>query len=457
MEAVRRGERVAVITATAADADFVLARLLDADLLVGRGCGPDEPADPDHGISAHAHEADAIRRRLADQFDRRRAEAAAARAAADALPRLHELADAMSRLAHEPAKAEAFDAKPAAKPGGLIGAVKGWFHKAEPTTLPPAADPAHADRLRQQAEVLDQFRAAGKLLSAAGLPPPTPAGLAAAEVAVAQTLAAADAAARVAAEMLAAFEADRMALVRGLCRAVPVVVGPAAALADPLFAALDRAVLPAADHLDDATLEGIAAPARVLLGTADPPARPYRNGKSGSFPRAALFRRQWALLAAPEVWSLDGVQLLATLRPHDPASTRDEPLADRPEVELRFTPAGDLVAVAFPPTATLAEAKALLAAELGLVSLAGCGPHQWHDAGDRLAVSWPAAESEGGDWADLGGGVRELVCGCGPDGVTGRVSFDRARWSRAAAEGWLAERLPAMRAVRLPAPALVAG
>ena len=456
VEAARRGERVVVVTASATDADAVLARLLDADLVAGRACGPDEPPDPDHGAAAHAHEAAALRRRLADQLDRRRAEASAARAAVEALPRLHELADEMARLTAEAEGSKASPQSPAAKPGGLLGAVKGWFHKPDPAAEPtrPQTD---ADLIRRQAEALEQFRAAGRPLAAAGHPLPTPAGLPQAAAAVAEADAAATTAVAAAAEHLAKFDADQPALLRGLCRAVPAAVGPAAALADPLLASADRVIVVAADHHDDATLSAVAdlAPARVLLGTAHPPARPHRNGKSGHFPRPTLFRRLWERFAVAEVWSLDGVHLLATLRPHDPDSTRDEPLADRPEVELRFTPAGDLAAVAFGPTMTLAEAKSLLACELGVVSLAGCGGPVWQD--DRLEVWWPAAEGDG-DWADLGDGVRELVCGSGPDGLTAAVSFDPAGgWTRPAAEAWLAERLAGARAVRLPAPVLVAG
>ncbi len=455
VEAVRRGERVAVVTASSADADRVLARLLDADLVVGRACGPDDAPDPDHGTAAHAHEADALRRRLMDELDRRRAEALAARAAVDALPRLHELADEMARLTGE-AKAGPVVAPPAAKAGGLLGTVKGWFAKPEPAAEPTRST-TDADRLRRQADALEQFRAAGRPLVVAGHALPAPAGLPQASTAIAQADAAATTAVAAAVEHLAKFDAHQPALVRGLCWAVPVAVGPAAALTDPLFAAADRVIVASADHHDDATLSAVAelAPARVLLGTADPPARPHRNGKSGYFPLPTLFRRLWERFAVAEVWSLDGVHLLATLRPHDPESTRHEPLADRPAVELRFTPAGELAAVAFGPTMTLAEAKSLLACELGVVSLAGCGGPVWHD--DRLEVWWPAAEGDG-DWADLGDGVRELVCGSGPDGLTAAVRFDPAGgWTRATAVAWLAERLAGARAVRLPAPVLVAG
>jgi hypothetical protein len=448
VEAVRRGERVAVVTASAADADAVLARLLDADLTVGRACGPGEVADPDHGFAAHAAEVEVLRRRLADHLDRKRADAATANATAAALPRLHELADELARLAEATKSPPA----PAAKPGGLLGAVKGWFHKPTPSAdTPPPADPH-----QRQAEVLEQFRVAGQPLTAAGLPSPTPDGLAQTAAAVADAQAATSTAVTAAAEVLAKFDADHPTLVRGLCRAVPVAVGPLAALADPLLSSADRLVVVSADHADDAALSAAAAvaPARVLLGTAHPP-RPHRNGKSGSFARASLFRRLWDRHATPEVWALDGVQLVATLRPHDPADTRDEPLADRPDVELRFTPAGDLAAVAFGPTLTLAEAKSLLGCELGWAAVAGCGGHAWH--ADRLEVCWPALDGDG-DWADLGDGVRELVAGTGPDGLTAAVSFDRSHgWTRATAEAWLAERLAPTRAVRLPAPVLVAG
>lgn len=453
LEAVRRREQVIVVTGTATDTDLVMARLLDAELTVGRAAGPDDSPDPDHGYAAHTSEADTLRRRMVEHLDHRRAAQAVVKSAALALPRMMELADELARLTAPPAVDPA--ASPA-KSSGLLDIVRNWFSK--PT--PPHLDPSPPDLAHRQAEALDRYRAAARPLAAAGLPVPNPSKLADTEQTLRQSEADAAEAVSQAEVALAQFDADRPQLDQGLCRAVPVVVGPATALADPLLASADRVIVLSADLLDDATLDRIAAvaPARVLLGITDLPARPNRNGKSGSFLRPTLFRRLWDRFAAPEVWSLDGVQLLVTLQSHDPTATRDEPLADRPDVELRFTPTGDLVAVAFPPTATLAEAKALLATELGHVSLAPCGGLVWEEYPDRLVACWPAADHYGADWADLGGGVRELVCGTGPDGLTGGVFFDReAGWTRESAESWLNERLPSGRAVRLPIPAMIAG
>jgi hypothetical protein len=147
----------------------------------------------------------------------------------------------------------------------------------------------------------------------------------------------------------------------------------------------------------------------------------------------------------------------------DPDRLRREPLADRPDVELRFLdgPVGPVLAeVAFPPGLPAAEAKAFLARELGEVRLSPVGPAHWHETDDQVTVCWPAAEVLAGDcdWAELNPGVREKVAGTGPDCRTVAVAFDRsAGWDRAAAADWLARhRGPTPRTAALPRPVLVA-
>jgi hypothetical protein len=138
-----------------------------------------------------------------------------------------------------------------------------------------------------------------------------------------------------------------------------------------------------------------------------------------------------------------------------------EPLADRPDVELRFTRAGGaepvLAEVAFPPGMSVAAAKAFLAQEVGEVRLAPCGTVHWHESVDRVTAGWPAAESAGRDveWIDLGAGVREKVCGHGPDALTAAVTFEKsAGWDRASAADWLARSVgAATRTATIPRPA----
>src|SRR5205823_3259450 len=130
------------------------------------------------------------------------------------------------------------------------------------------------------------------------------------------------------------------------------------------------------------------------------------------------------------------------------AMTR-EPLADRPDVELRFVPGetGEpvLAEIAFPAGTAAAEAKAFVARELGEALLRPCGEPERHAAADRITVRWPAADSAGpGEWIDLEPGVREKVVGVGVAAFTAAVTFDpSAGWDAAAAEAWLAAHLPA--------------
>ncbi|HET6576557.1 MAG TPA: hypothetical protein VFG68_23365 [Fimbriiglobus sp.] len=257
------------------------------------------------------------------------------------------------------------------------------------------------------------------------------------------------------------------AALRVLARVRVVVSTFDAVGADPLTLppagdgpAFDRLVLTDADRLNETGFAHAARSAArwVLVGDAFGPRVSHRNGR---LPRPTLFRRLWAHLHR-ETWVHEAGRLVAVLTDADPNQLTREPLADRPDVELRFARGADgepvLAEVAFPPTATAAEAKAFLAGELGEVRLSPCGPVHWHETDDRLTACWPAADAPHADWAELAPGVREKVVGTGPDCRTAAVSFDRdAGWDRESAGRWLADHGgPGARTAALPRPAVIA-
>ena len=244
--------------------------------------------------------------------------------------------------------------------------------------------------------------------------------------------------------------ADALAQVR-------VAVGPAAATgADPLVPAdaiFDQLIVADAEHLSDPEFDAVVLSAGrwVLVGDVSAPARPGRP--------AGPFARAWQRLH-PRPFSYEGGRLIARLFDAPRAARlRAEPLADRPQIELRFarTPDGGVgvAEVAFPGNTALTVAKAFLASELGEVRLTVAGPVRWHDADDRLIACWPAFDGPRGGWADLGDGVRERIAGVGPDAPTAAVSFDKADgWDRESAAAWLGRHMDrSARTLTLPRPA----
>lgn len=510
-EAARLGERVLVVTPTPADADAVLARLAeDPALPAGRALARHEHPDRLPAASA-ARTARALGDgALAAEVAACEARLAALRAAVEFADRLRTLADARAAaLARLDAEAQKLAAElearrkertaasdpPAGvrqadgKKSGVLGLFKGLFaHK-------PPADPglkaaeeavvrleAEAARLAaERSQVEENYRAGRELLvreaagladalRAAGLDDPDPfsesAERAAAAVPGLVERAEADLAAarrRAADPGGRGPESAREALAR-----VRVVVATLDAVgADPLTAppagggpAFARLVLTDADRLNEPEFAHAArAAARwVLVGSVTAP-----RGRRGPhrFGRPALFRRLWWHLHR-EAWRTEAGRLVAALADADSDRILREPLADRPEIELRFAldPAGGpvLAEVAFPPTTPAAEAKAFLARELGEVRLSPCGPVHWHEAADRLTACWPAADGPAGDWVELAPGVREKVVGTGPDCRTAAVAFDRtAGWDRESAARWLADRDgPGPRTAALPRPVVVA-
>ena len=258
---------------------------------------------------------------------------------------------------------------------------------------------------------------------------------------------------------------------------VQVVVGPFAAVDhDPLAKAapFDRLIVADAENCADDVLASAVKLAGnwLLVGDAEssaPAARngthlpkPARNGHAYPPARGVAFRKLWSHFHRPS-WSSERNGLVARLAPVDPQiELICEPLADRPEVELRFArSAGEphLVEVAFPPTVPAAEARTFLARELGEVRLTPCAKVHWHETDSQVFACWPAVDAiaRDCDWADLAEGVREKLDGTGPDARTCALSFDKAvGWTRDSAREWLAQNAPVHRTAILPRPLLIA-
>jgi hypothetical protein len=126
-----------------------------------------------------------------------------------------------------------------------------------------------------------------------------------------------------------------------------------------------------------------------------------------------------------------------------------EPLADRPDVELRFgtTTEGEyvLAEVAFPDSINALEARELLV-ELSEAELNPLGPTEWHAL--RVCFPWVATR-EPAIWIERQKGIRERVADCDGLPVTTEVVFDAHDWMVSTAEQWLVENTRTVRARRL--------
>ena len=386
------------------------------------------------------------------------------------------------RLAHAQATAERDglrNASEAKKPAGWMASVKRLFAADEvapgnrPAISTRLADlDAQADALRLEADALHAVAATTRaeavaeldahLLAAAPAHDAAQARFNAAGFAVWPT--AAELAARLAevraeadghAATLRQFDADAPLLARRLIDAAAVVVGPASALrGEPALHApghFDVAIVTDAELLGEAELHSTwsLSGRRVLLGDAAVPPHPpgYRNGRT---PPTSQFVRLLHRHHAPGL-HVDRGQMTAQLLavPAD-AALHYEPLADQPEVELRFLHATGtpvLAQVAFPPNFAVAAAKAFLARELGAYFLRLAGSPDWTETDAAVEARVPG--SPAGDGIDLGTGVTEETA----DGWTVAVRFDKSHgWTLAAAQARLAELAPTPRSARLPRP-----
>jgi hypothetical protein len=250
-----------------------------------------------------------------------------------------------------------------------------------------------------------------------------------------------------------------------------VAATPAGLAADPHFGAgrrgpFDLVVIEEAHAVADGDLLAAARRARrwVLVGEPQPPSRRsseperQRGHLAGARPRTERvvggFARLWDLLHY-DPWAREGERVVCRLR-LVPAADRSrldrEPVADRPDVELRIhTPRGgepELAEVAFPPGTPVARAAEYVFQQLGELP-AGADP-RWEDTPDRLVARWRIASPSG--TADLGDGVRAAV----GDTSVAAVEFDPAAgWDRERAAAWVrrhAGRCGPGRTVRLDTP-----
>jgi hypothetical protein len=502
-DAVFAGDADGLTTSAAAGAGQVAAArraLADAERAAADALERTAAADPAWGTLRDAvgrmAEADADARRLADERDRL-PEAVRAEADAPGTPLAAELARLAvpAELADRRAKAEATLAAAReawkqvgpladAKKTGRLGFLKGLFAGdvvARAAELEEQVRQAEATLGRAEAEVLAaeaaardgrlaaevarraaelaaradgargrraaaeaEFRAAAAVVAAAGLtPPPAPTPDAVADAAAAADDARRQAEARRAAarEEIEALDADPDEAARRLLARRAVVVTPADALDDPAVTAarFDRVLVEAVEAVPDAAVAAVPAHADRWLFVGD--------GAAGPGPAA----RACSALPRPP-WTRDGGRLVCELErlPVDGC----EPVADRPEVELRFGTRADgspaVAAVAFPADWSPADAEAFLAAELGEPRPAVGGGCRWHEAADGLRATWGWAAEADGRWAAVGPGVWECVTAA--DGLprTAAVRFDPdAGWTRERAEAWVADHTAAARAARV--------
>jgi hypothetical protein len=306
------------------------------------------------------------------------------------------------------------------------------------------------------------------------------------------------------------------ALEQRLASCANVVAGTTGALAgDPLFAegssrtagelsdtaAFDLLVLDEAHEVTESEFAGAARRARrwALVGepTAEEPATPLsrapgrpqasRSGESRApgRPQAAppggrgqrllslrpgFFQRLWQHLHPDPrrlgaAWVQREGKLICCLRPLPHGGTdvsgtariESEPVADRPDVELRILTGPrqppQLAEVVFPAHVTIAEAKEYIYRELGELAVQARGAAlRWIEDSAGVALEFGGPPELDTVTVSLESGVSEVVActprrgeqaGAGVPWHTCRLQFDRSvGWNREGAERWVEERLP---------------
>lgn len=303
-----------------------------------------------------------------------------------------------------------------------------------------ALQAAEAERARAQAEVA----ALNKAISAAV--PNDDYTAAAGELTAARERAAE--AARSGPETLARATAEVRAVI-GTPRCLDADPIFAAFTADPPFGLL---VLDRAEDLPEAEFPRLSRQAErwVLIGDTAPRDEPRSINSRAPRGRPAdiPFACRVAKLLDRETWAPEGDRLVCRLVHLSPDQRRNlarEPLADRPEIELRFTTDDEpvLAEIAFPGSTAVPAAKSFLFHALGEIRLRPCGEVVWAHAPDLITATWPVADAPRSEWVDLEPGVREKVTGVGLFAYTAAVSFDPAAgWDAERAAEWLGTHLP---------------
>ncbi len=279
-------------------------------------------------------------------------------------------------------------------------------------------------------------------------------------------------------QWLQALQRAQATLPAQLAASASIVAGITSSLAgDPLFGdqaapeVFDLLIIEEAQRIPDSELLSLARRARRWLLVGDvaadlpiPPPPPRRNGPARARPIQArpAFQRLWSQLhcdprCLPARWKIARGRLIAclhTISADQEPWVQNEPVFDRPEIELRIVspPRKEPIVaeVSFPEKMPFEQAKEFICRELQELSVQAAGP----------ALRW--CEQESGAVLELGhgndcsaisipleAGVREMISPCARSNDdsdipwrTCSLAFDRAEgWDRARAERWVAERL----------------
>jgi hypothetical protein len=201
---------------------------------------------------------------------------------------------------------------------------------------------------------------------------------------------------------------------------------------DPPTTPFDFVVAADAHTLSDAEMTSVAARGR-------------RCTWIGTLSSQSSFRRLWQNLAF-EPWVREAERIVCRLRPvadHDRDRLEREPVADRPEIELRILaePSGEpqLAEVLFPQGMQISEAKNYVFEQLGEAPICnGASSGLWSEAADGIRLD--LEESPNGQLSNvpLANGIRELVESTRTGWTTCALQFTRsAGWNRESAAGWV--------------------
>jgi hypothetical protein len=225
--------------------------------------------------------------------------------------------------------------------------------------------------------------------------------------------------------------------------------------------AFDLLILEEAHRITEAEFAAAARRARrwVLVGepqAESKPAAPPRKVVKTVGLRPGVFQRLWHNLHTdprrlPFAWTQCEGRLVCRLRPLAAGQEQwieSEPVADRPEIELRILAAPrqspQVAEVVFPAGMGIGEAKQFVFRELDELAVETRGlALRWVETDEEVILELePHADSES-VLVPLEEGVRERVlCAGGSFGCTAGLHFARAAgWSRERARQWVAERL----------------
>jgi hypothetical protein len=223
----------------------------------------------------------------------------------------------------------------------------------------------------------------------------------------------------------------------------------------------DLLILEEAHRVTESEFAAAARRARrwVLVGEpqADTkPASPPRKVVKPVGLRPGVFQRLWQNLHVdprrlPFAWSRHEGRLVCRLRSLSAEQEQwieSEPVADRPEIELRILAAPrqspQVAEVVFPDDMGIGEAKQFVFRELDELAVETRGPALcWSETGEEVILLLEPHGDPHADRVPLEGGVYERVASAGGSfGCTTSLHFARASgWTLERARQWVAERL----------------